>query len=52
MSYLATVVIIVAVIQNSMDILKGELGYSTETYATSTVDGNQVTGAELKGSLL
>jgi hypothetical protein len=29
-----------------MDILRGEVGSSTETYGTSTVDGNQVTGAE------
>jgi hypothetical protein len=46
MSCLGTAVINVAVLQNSMDILKGELGSSTETYATCTVDGNQVTGTE------
>jgi hypothetical protein len=46
MSCLGTTVISVAVLQNSMDILKGELVSSTETYATCTVDGNQVTGIE------
>jgi hypothetical protein len=46
MSCLGADVVIVVVLQNSMDILKGELGSSTETYATSTLDGNQVTGAE------
>jgi hypothetical protein len=46
MSCLGAAVISVAVLQNSMDILRGELGSSTETYATSTVDGNQLTGAE------
>jgi uncharacterized protein YraI len=46
MSCLGTAVISVVVLQNSMDILKGELGSCTETYATCTVDGNQVTGTE------
>jgi nitrogenase molybdenum-iron protein alpha/beta subunit len=41
-----TAVISVVVLQNSMDILKGALGSSTETYATSTNDGSQVTGIE------
>jgi hypothetical protein len=39
-------VISVVVLQNSMDILKGALGSSTETCVTSTVDVNQVTGIE------
>ena len=36
----------VVVLQNSMDLLKGELGSSSKTCATSTVDGNKVTGME------
>jgi len=39
-------VISVIVLQNGMDLLKGEIGSSTETYATATLDGNQVTGTE------
>ena len=38
--------IIVVVLQNSMDLLKAECGSSTKTRATSTLDGNQVTGTE------
>jgi alcohol dehydrogenase YqhD (iron-dependent ADH family) len=34
------------VLQNGVDILKGELGSSTETCATSTVHVNEVTGVE------
>jgi hypothetical protein len=39
-------VIFVVVLQNSMDILKGELGSSTETCVPSTVDVNELTGIE------
>jgi hypothetical protein len=39
-------VIIVVVLQNGMDLLKAECGFSTETYGTSTLDRNQVTGTE------
>ena len=38
--------IIVVVLQNSMDLLEGELGSSSKTCATSTYDGSQVTGIE------
>ena len=31
-------------LQNSMDLLKGELGSSDETRVTSTLDGNEVVG--------
>ena len=31
----------VVVLQNSMDLLKGELDSSNKTYVTSTVDGNE-----------
>jgi hypothetical protein len=34
------------VLQNSMDLLKGEPGTSNETGVTSTVDGNDVIGTE------
>ena len=36
----------VVVLQNSMDFLRGELGSSTETCVTSTVDGKEVTSVE------
>jgi len=39
-------VISVVVLQNSMDLRKGELGSSAETCVTSTVNGNKGTGAE------
>ena len=32
--------------QNSKDLLKGELGSSSKTCATSTVDGNEAIGIE------
>ena len=38
--------IIVVVLQNSMDLLEGELGSSSKTCVTSTLDGNRVTGIE------
>ena len=46
MSCLGTAVIIVVVLQNRMDILKGELGSCTEMCAASTFHGNEVTGVE------
>ena len=46
MSCLGTAVIFVVVLQNSMDLLKGELGSSSETCVTATVDVNEVTGVE------
>jgi hypothetical protein len=39
-------VIIVVVLQNSMDLLEGELGSSSKTCVTATLDGNQLTGIE------
>ena len=36
----------VMVLQNSMDLLKGELGSSTDTCVTSAVVGKEVTGVE------
>ena len=36
----------VVVLQNSMDLLKGEVGSSSKTCATSTVDGNEAIGVE------
>ena len=36
----------VVVLQNSMDLLKGELGSSNKTCVTSTVDGNTVASIE------
>ena len=36
----------VVVLQNSMDLLKGELGSSSKTCATSTVDGSEAIGIE------
>jgi hypothetical protein len=36
----------VLVLQNSMDLLKGELGSSSETCVTSSLDINEVTGIE------
>ena len=36
----------VLVLQNRMDLLKGELGSCSKTRVTSTLDGNQVTGIE------
>jgi hypothetical protein len=46
MSREGTAVISVVVLQNSMDLLKGELGSYNKTSATSTVVGNKVTGVE------
>ena len=46
MSCLGIAVIFVVVLQNSMDLLKGALGSSTDTCVTSTVDVNEVTGVE------
>ena len=34
----------VVVLQNSKDLLKGELDSSNKTYVTSTVDGNDIEG--------
>ena len=36
----------VVVLQNSMDLLKGEFVSSNETCVTSTLDGNEVTSIE------
>ena len=36
----------VVILQNGMDLLKSELGSSSKTCVTSTLDGNQVTGIE------
>ena len=36
----------VVVLQNSKDLLKGEVGSSSKTCATSTLDGNEVTSME------
>ena len=36
----------VVVLKNGMELLKGELGSSSEICVTSTVDGNKVTGME------
>ena len=36
----------VVVLQNDMDLLKGEFGSSSKRYATSTVDGNDAVGVE------
>ena len=36
----------VVVLQNSKDLLKGELGSSSKTCATSTVDGSEAIGIE------
>ena len=36
----------VVVLQNSMDLLKGEVGSYSKTCATSTVDGNEAIGVE------
>ena len=36
----------VVVLQNSMNLLRGERGSSTETCVTSTVNGKKVTGVE------
>ena len=36
----------VVVLQNSKDLLKGEVGSSSKTYATSTVDGNEAVGVK------
>ena len=36
----------VVVLQNSMDLLKGEVGSSGKTCATSTVDGNEAIGVK------
>jgi len=39
-------VISVVVLQNCMDLLKGELGSSNKTCVTSTVDGNTMASVE------
>jgi hypothetical protein len=39
-------VINVVVLQNSKDLLKGELGSCSKTCTTSTVDGNEAIGIE------
>jgi len=39
-------VICVVVLQNSMDLLRGELGSTGETCVTSAVNGKEVTGVE------
>ena len=36
----------VVVLQNSMDLLQCELGSSSKTCVTSTLNGNQVTGVQ------
>ena len=36
----------VVVLQNHMDLLKGEVGSSNKTCVTSTLDGNPVAGIE------
>ena len=36
----------VVVLQNSMDLLKGEVGSYSKACATSTVDGNEANGVE------
>ncbi len=41
----------VVVLQNSMDLLKGEVGSSGKTCATSTVDGNEAVVVEAEGVL-
>jgi hypothetical protein len=41
-----TVVISVVVLQNLMDLLKGEPGSSNETRVTSVLDGDEVIGIE------
>jgi hypothetical protein len=46
MSREGTTVISVAVLQNGMDLLREELGSSTERRIASAVDGNRVTGVE------
>jgi hypothetical protein len=46
MSREGTAVIIVVVLQNSMVLLKGELGSSSKTRVTSAINGNEVTRIE------
>ena len=41
----------VVVLQNSKDLLKGEVGSYSKTYATSIVDGNEAIGVEAEGVL-
>ena len=41
----------VVVLQNSKDLLKGEVGSSSKRYATSTVDGNEAFGVEAERGL-
>ena len=41
----------VVVLQNSKDLLKGEVGSSSKTCATSTVDGNEAISVEAEGVL-
>jgi hypothetical protein len=46
-------VISVVVLQNSMDLLKGELGSSAETCVTSAVVGKEMTGVQAeRGSVI
>jgi len=46
-------VISVVVLQNSMDLLKGEVGSSADTRGTSAVVGKEVTGVEAeRGSVI
>ena len=40
----------VVVLQNSMDLLEGELGSSTESCVTSTFDGSRVTHIKIERS--
>jgi hypothetical protein len=39
-------VISVVVLQNSMDLLNGELGFSDDLRVTSTIDGHELIGTE------
>ena len=43
-----TAVISVMILQNCMDLLKGELGSSSETCEMSMHDGNEVTGRKVE----
>ena len=46
MSCEGTAVISVVILQNSMDLLRGELGSSNETCVSSILNGNEVIGIE------
>jgi len=46
MSCEGTAVISVVILQNSMDLLRGELGSSNETCLSSILNGNEVIGME------